>query len=726
MARSPVKREASKPSGGTQPTTGDTDGIETRDGLSSAQVLAMEEQYRSIFEAAGEAMVIADLDSVVAEVNPAACQLFGYTREELVGLSASTLLHPGDLMPGSVLRREVGLRKDGSLFHAEGRVTDLSLKGEPHVVVAVRDVSERVQAEEQLRERERDVTERVRAYELLQKEVEDRTRELSTLLDVTHNVSSTLELQPLLGMILDQLKMVVSFDGATVMAVEGEDLVNLYRQGPGRSGHVVQRRFPAASQELLWTTLQRGAPVIIGDVRGDTALAKEYRRINGKLLETTLSYVRSWMGVPMVLKERVVGVLSLASRQTNCYAAHDASLVRAVANQAAIAIENARLYEQSVQRTSELSALLDVSHTVASTLELEPLLDLILDQLNLVADNDGITLLEVQGDEFVVLLRRVPGHEDQEFPRSYSAQGHGPIWDKLRRGEVAVIGNVRGDDSMARAYRRTVGDFLDTSLSFEASFMAVPLMLKDRIIGLLGLSSARSDHYNPHHGEVALAIAQQAAVAIENARLYQKAQEAAVLEERQRLSRELHDSVSQALYGIGLAAQTARTLVERDPAEAIRPLDYVVSLAKTGLAEMRALILELRPETLEQEGLTAVLQQQAEAITARHPVQVTTVLCAEPEAPLAAKEALYRIAQEAVHNTVKHAEATEVRLSLEQSGEDVVLAIEDNGRGFDTTGSYPGHLGLHSMRERVERFGGTLEIESAVGIGTTVSVRIPL
>jgi signal transduction histidine kinase len=255
---------------------------------------------------------------------------------------------------------------------------------------------------------------------------------------------------------------------------------------------------------------------------------------------------------------------------------------------------------------------------------------------------------------------------------------------------------------------------------------AVPLRLQDRTIGAVACYTTEPAPLPAPQMSILTTVAGQVAVAVENARLYAQAQEVAVLEERQRLSRELHDSVSQALYGIVLGSKTARAMADRDPTQIIAPLDYVVSLAQTGLTEMRALILELRPETLEQEGLAAVLQQQAEAITARHPVQVTTVLCAEPEAPLAAKEALYRIAQEAVHNTVKHAEATEVRLSLEQSGEDVVLAIEDNGRGFDTTGSYPGHLGLHSMRERVERFGGTLEVESAVGKGTIISVRLPL
>jgi signal transduction histidine kinase len=156
---------------------------------------------------------------------------------------------------------------------------------------------------------------------------------------------------------------------------------------------------------------------------------------------------------------------------------------------------------------------------------------------------------------------------------------------------------------------------------------------------------------------MAMAIANQAAVAIENARLYEQAQALAVLEERQRLARELHDSVSQALYGISLGAHTARTLLERDPGKLAEPLGYVLSQAETALMEMRALIFELRPESLETEGLVAALSRQAVALHARHGIEVSAELGDEPDLPLKVKQELYRFAQEALHNTVKHARA---------------------------------------------------------------------
>lgn len=231
----------------------------------------------------------------------------------------------------------------------------------------------------------------------------------------------------------------------------------------------------------------------------------------------------------------------------------------------------------------------------------------------------------------------------------------------------------------------------------------------------------------PDDGEIAFfsAIADQAAVAVENARLLLAAQEKAALEERQRLARELHDSVSQALYGITLGAQAARASMEVDLIHARESLDYVLSLAKATHAEMRSLIFALHPESLESEGIVEALSRRAAAITARHELQIETRLCAEPNVSLEIKEALYRIAQEALHNIVKHAHADRCQLSLLEHQEAIVLEVIDDGIGFDASTTFPGHLGLHSMRERAIHLGGTLEIRSIPAEGTLVQVVFP-
>ena len=254
---------------------------------------------------------------------------------------------------------------------------------------------------------------------------------------------------------------------------------------------------------------------------------------------------------------------------------------------------------------------------------------------------------------------------------------------------------------------------------------SVPLVYRGRVVGTL--TGHYLEEHDPDEGEIAFlgAIADHAAVAVENARLFAEARGKAALEERQRIARELHDSVAQALYGIGLAASAVRTWLDSDPGRAIEPAEYVAELARAGLAEMRALIFALRPESLAEEGLVAALEKMAASLRARHGLAVAADLGDEPVASLEVKEALYRVAQEALHNAVKHARATRVELRLGWYDGEIGLRVRDDGVGFEPAGSYPGHLGLRSMRERTERLGGALEVRSAPGRGAEVQVRLP-
>jgi len=263
--------------------------------------------------------------------------------------------------------------------------------------------------------------------------------------------------------------------------------------------------------------------------------------------------------------------------------------------------------------------------------------------------------------------------------------------------------------------------------------LRLPLRYQQESIGQL-LLAARSpgESFSPADLRLLDDLARQAGIAANAVRLsedLQRSRERLLLareEERRRLARELHDSVSQALYGTSLGAHAARTALDRDPDHVAEPLEYILSLAEAALAEMRALIFELRPESLETEGLVSALSKQAAALQARHELVVATELCDEPDLPLPVKEDLYRIAQEAMHNTVKHAHASHVDLRLDRTPDGITLEIRDDGVGFDPSASFPGHLGLHSMRERVTNLGGTFEIESAQGQGAALRVHVPV
>ncbi|WP_189064972.1 sensor histidine kinase [Deinococcus seoulensis] len=222
-----------------------------------------------------------------------------------------------------------------------------------------------------------------------------------------------------------------------------------------------------------------------------------------------------------------------------------------------------------------------------------------------------------------------------------------------------------------------------------------------------------------------LSIADHAGTALHAAQLIERAGARAGEQERARLARELHDSVAQALYGITLGAKTARATLERDPARTLQSLDYTIRLAEGGVSEMKALLFSLRPDALEEGGLIAALTQHAHAMEARHGLKVHAELRREPDLAPDVQAAAYRVAQEALHNVVKHARASQVWVSLVQDGPLVTLTVRDDGRGFDPQAQGRGTLGQRSMRERAAGAGGTLSVESAPGEGTAVTLTIP-
>jgi signal transduction histidine kinase len=558
---------------------------------------------------------------------------------------------------------------------------------------------------------------------------EARTRELSTLLDVSHAVASTLDLRSLVRIILEQARAVLDYQRSSVTLADDENLtIFAVLNADGnetRSYTPPGTILSKASAGVLWNTLRTGKHIIIDDVLDESTLAVAYRRL---IPVAENPDFHSWLAVPLSSQDAVLGLLSFTHPEPGHYTERHAQLATAIANQAAIAIENARLFDSVQQRTRELSALLDVSHSVASTLELRELVSLILDQLKLVSDYTGSSLLRLEGDNLVILDSRGPsGPEHDIIGMNFPVASVPDWWQRFSVGRPVIIDDVKDDSDEARTYREAVGERIDhPAFSFVRAWMAVPLMLQDRPVGMLSVSRDEPGYFNADHVRIARAVADQAAIAIENARLYEQAQHFAAVEERQRLARELHDSVSQALYGIALGARTARTLLDRDPARAVDPVEYVLQLAEAGLTEMRALIFELRPESLENEGLVAAIEKQVSATRARYGLNVEDELCEEPPAPIEVKEAIFRVVQESLHNIVKHAHASRVEVRLDFGDGEITLEVSDDGVGFDADGSFPGHMGLKSMRERTVKFGGITTIESAPGEGTRIRVRIPV
>jgi len=258
------------------------------------------------------------------------------------------------------------------------------------------------------------------------------------------------------------------------------------------------------------------------------------------------------------------------------------------------------------------------------------------------------------------------------------------------------------------------------------SELVIPLRAGDDLIGTLDLHRADRNAFTAEDVLVLQSLGDQIAVAIENARLYNRSRALAVVEERNRLARELHDSVTQSLYGLVVFAGAAREVMEGgDEKRARQHVARIEDAAHKALREMRLLLYELRPPMLEEEGLVGALQQRLNAVESRTGLQVRLCVDGEIDLPASVEEELYRIAQEALNNALRHAAANSVAVRLQADGQGLELGIRDDGVGFDVAAAADrGGLGLASMRERAEALGSRLEIVSAPGAGTTVKVRV--
>jgi len=265
------------------------------------------------------------------------------------------------------------------------------------------------------------------------------------------------------------------------------------------------------------------------------------------------------------------------------------------------------------------------------------------------------------------------------------------------------------------------------------SFMFFPITIGEDVLGVFNVSFEK-----PHaagEGELRLfqALAQRAALQIENARLYEQSQALAVLEERSRLARELHDAVTQTLFSASLVAEALPTTWEKDPQKGRELLQELRGLSRGALAEMRTLLLELRPAALVETSLEDLLRQLGEAASGREGIPVNVIVEGEGTLPPEVHVGLYRITQEALNNVVKHARASQVRIRLcyscadqdekrQNHGRCVELSIIDNGRGFDVAQAPHHRLGLGIMLERAQAIGAKLSIDSHPGEGTRVTV----
>ena len=374
------------------------------------------------------------------------------------------------------------------------------------------------------------------------------------------------------------------------------------------------------------------------------------------------------------------------------------------------------LHERVELHTREQAILLNISQTLASALELKP--GLILDQLRVLIEYTHAELFLLDGTAMVALAVRGSQNLEETVPFRINLKGPETLMRLFNQHQPDRIADVWSTDPSAQFLRSLLDDQMDLLLKGVHAWMWVPVAVKNRVIGSVGIAHVDKDYFTAHHADLALTVANQAAIALVNAELFEHAQALAAMQERQRLAQNLHDAVNQSLFSAGLIADVLPRLWEKDQDQARKSLNDLRRLTRAAQAEMRALLAELRPSALTDTDLGDLLHLLGNALSGRLNIPVKVEVAKEVVLPAETQVAFYRICQEALNNVAKHAKASLVDIDLKHEGTAIELCIHDDGRGFDPAQTIPGHYGLDMMRERAEAVGAQLTVTSQAGQGT--------
>jgi signal transduction histidine kinase len=296
---------------------------------------------------------------------------------------------------------------------------------------------------------------------------------------------------------------------------------------------------------------------------------------------------------------------------------------------------------------------------------------------------------------------------------------HGLLGAMLESEQPYRTGDIHDDPRFRGWWPRTHPDM--------RSFLGVPIVSRTGVIGAFYLTEKEgAPDFSAADQRLIEMLAAHAAIAIENARLYEQSRELSIAEERNRLARELHDSVTQKLFSLVLSAEAAATLLDRDGADARTELERLQELAREAMDELRTLVFELRPPAVDSEGLATALRKHVDVLRRAYRREIGLELIGTPSGAPRVERDVLRIAQEALQNALRHAGAERVELRLDARNGQLLMSVTDNGVGFDPAAPElrSRRLGLTSMEERAEAIGGTLSIESAPGAGTTVRLEV--
>ena len=432
--------------------------------------------------------------------------------------------------------------------------------------------------------------------------------------------------------------------------------------------------------------------------------------------------MRSFLGVPILLRGIAYGNLYLTEKEGGeDFTEEDEELVTLLAGQAAVAIENARLYEASTRWSHQLQTLHEVGNALATETDLERLLDLVVNRLRELLGARVVALALPSGDDDL-RFAAVAGEATEDLLGETFSRSHSKSGRVLARRRSERVDSVIDDPEVHQEVTRRAG---------VRTGMYVPLVAQDRLIGVIEIHDKEGPDARFSDADLRLAetFGARAAVAVELSQRVARDALRRVVQaqelERRRLARELHDETGQALTSILLGLKPLEEALADHPARAA--LAELREQVVVALQDVRRLAVELRPAVLDDFGLVAALERLTEAFAEQTGIRVDFhSALGEKRLPGEVETALYRVVQESLTNIVKHANARSVSISVARRDSAVAAVIEDDGAGFDQRAVREGGVGLLGMRERLALLDGRVEIESRPGAGTTLVAEVPL
>jgi PAS domain S-box-containing protein len=569
------------------------------------------------------------------------------------------------------------------------------------------------------------------ANQTLEQRVLERTRELAMLNEVAAVVSRSLDLGEIMGSALQKTMEAAGVEAGAAYRLDEETraLVMMAHQGLS-PGFVARTSRMPLEVALAGKPVDTEHPVVW--VLEDYPEGDLKQQIRGEGLGLVI-------GVPVTAKGRMLGALVISTRTPRTLSAEESSLLMAVGRQIGLAAENARLFElesakhaEAERRRTAAEGLREILAVLNSNRPLQETLDSIVALTCRVTGSDAASLLQRESQDGPFTIQSSCGLSAEYVSAIRFTETKVGVGRALATGGPIVLGDVAATlEQLTREPKPEYGQEkkgIEAMLSHGFSaLLSVPLVIQGEDTRGITLYYRKPRRFSQEDIQLAASVADQVALAIENARLRGQAEQAAIFAERGRLARDLHDSVTQSLYSITLYAEAvARMLASGAGPQAVEHLRELRATAQEALREMRLLIFQLSPPALDTGGLAGALQRRMDAVEARGGVRVELQVDGSESLETRTRQELYQVAQEALNNALKHARAQSVRVVLcfQESG--TRLEVSDDGVGFaPDAADRSGGIGLRSMRERAQGIGGTLCIESAPGRGTTVRITVP-